>query len=303
MGRLRLSAGEDPGELDVRGQRETMCRWVSNLSKRAPRDWIAATGRRPRVLVVFLVWLAYAAACTVWVHPLLWTVLPAGVALYLRADRYPWRVILIFVMPITLLTALAQAVNAWFDTPAWVAFSIYLLACVLFSLVMADPQRGRSSACPAGWSASHSRRGWSEPASWKSVEAANALVPQINSGDDRANTQAEIHRLAAEARLESQRTGTWQDAWATHAGWLEGLENLLTVGPTDDGFRHLNDLATAAYEAENKAIERAKALELAGPSPERRPSERGSPRRSARGERPPGVERPVPVGRDRRTRS
>jgi hypothetical protein len=213
--------------------------------------------------LVFVVWLAYAAACTVWVHPLLWTVLPAGVALYLRADRYPWRVILIFVMPITLLTALAQAVNAWFDTPAWVAFSIYLLACVLFSLVMADPEQTIERL--PGWLLG-------EPFATRlvgarfveSVEAANALVPQINSGEDRSTSQAEIHRLAEEARLEAQRSGTWQEAWATHAAWLEGLESLLTVGPTDDGFRRLNELSTAAYEAENMAVERAKALDPAG---------------------------------------
>jgi hypothetical protein len=227
----------------------------ARISRLDPSHW--ASGAR---IVVFFVWLAYAAACTIWAHPLLWTVLPAGVTLYLRADRYPWRVILIFVTPITLLTALAQAVNAWFDAPAWLAFSIYLLACVLFSLVMADPD-GTIARLP-GWLLG-------EPFATRmvggrfaeSVEAANALVPQINSGDDRTNTQAEIHRLATEARLESLRTGTWQDAWATHAGWLEGLENLMTVGPTDAAFRHLNDLATAAYEAERRAIERANALD------------------------------------------
>ena len=80
-----------------------------------------------------------------------------------------------------MLTALAQAVNAWFDTPAWVAFSIYLLACVLFSLVMADPQQTIERL--PGWL-------FGEPFATRlvgarfveSVEAANALVPADQFG-------------------------------------------------------------------------------------------------------------------------
>jgi hypothetical protein len=217
-------------------------------------------------MVVLVVWLAFAVASNVWMYPLLWTVLPSGIALYLRAARYPWRVILIFVVPITLLTTSAQAASAWLDAPVWVAFSIYLVACGLFSLVLADSHA--TIARVPRWLLG-------EPVATRvvgarfaeSVEAANATVQRINAGDDRSGNRAEIRRIAIEARRQSRRDGTWQEAWATHATWLEGLVDLLETEPTDDEFRHLNHLVVEANEAERLAIERAKALDPAGTSP------------------------------------
>ena len=89
--------------------------------------------------MLFLAWLAYAVATTVWVHLLLWTVLPLGLSLYLFAERYPWRVILIVAVPLTLLTACSQAVGIWLDAPTWVAFAIYLVAAGYFSFVVTLP--------------------------------------------------------------------------------------------------------------------------------------------------------------------
>ena len=242
-----------------------MYRWASNLSKRDSRDWTAATGRRPRVLSSFWSGLPMPPRARVWVHPLLWTVLPAGVALYLRADRYPWRVILIFVMPITLLDGVGTG-RQRLVRHARLGRRFRSISSPASCSRSSWPIRNRrSSACPAGLWASHSRRGWSERASWNQSKRRTRWSRRSIRRDDRANTQAEIHRLATEARLESQRTGTWQDAWATHAGWLEGLENLLdgrtrpTMGSVTSTI-----LRPQRTEAENKAIERAKALELAG---------------------------------------
>ena len=71
--------------------------------------------------------------------------------LYLRAERYPWRVVLIFVLPITLLTAFAQAVRVWFDAPTWIAFAIYLVAAGVFSLSAVGTRRDRR---PCSWRSS-----------------------------------------------------------------------------------------------------------------------------------------------------
>ncbi|MEA2619702.1 MAG: hypothetical protein QOC97_475 [Chloroflexota bacterium] len=213
-------------------------------------------------VVVLLVWLAYAVASNLWIYPLFWTVLPTGIALYLRIARYPWRVVLIFVVPITLLTTFAQAVSASLEAPVWVAFSIYLVACGLFSVVVADSRE--TIARVPGWLLG-------EPLATRlvgarfaeSVEAANATVHRINAGDDPSGSRAEIRRIANGARRESRRDGTWQEAWATHATWLEGLADLLETEPTDDEFRHLNQLVIEANEAERLAIERATALDPA----------------------------------------
>jgi hypothetical protein len=233
----------------------------ARISRLDPTNWPSRTGT-----VVFLVWLAYAVASTVWLPLLLWTVLPSGMTLYLRAERYPWRVVLIFVLPITLLTAFAQAVRVWFDAPTWIAFAIYLVAAGVFSLVVADPRE--TIARLPGWLLG-------EPVATRlvgarfaeSVQAANAMVLPINAGEDRTRSRAEIHRLAIDARRESRHRGTWQGAWAAHAAWLEGLAALLETEPTDDEFRRVNSLVVEANEAERLAIERARAVDPAGTGP------------------------------------
>jgi hypothetical protein len=226
-----------------------------------PINWPSGAGT-----VVLVVWLAYAVASNVWMYPLIWTVLPTGMTLYLRAKRYPWRAILIFVPPLTLLTAFSQVVGTWFDAPMLVAFAIYLAACGLFALVVTDPQK-TYERLPA----------WllGEPFATRLVgarfedasEAANEMVRRINANEDPSGQKVEINRLAAEARRESRRSGTWREAWATHAAWLEGLAGLLDAEPTDDEFRHVNDLVLEANEAQRLAVEQAKVVDPAGIAP------------------------------------
>ena len=171
--------------------------WTSRLD---PINWPSGIG-----IVLFAAWVAYAVASTVWLHLLLWTVLPAGLALYLFAERYPWPVIVIFVVPLTLLTAFAQVVATWADTPLWISFAIYLIACGYFSVVVSDPNRDR-------WTARLPRallgEQFSARLAWTRFEAslvaANALVRQTNAGGDQAGRHAALGRLATQARRESR---------------------------------------------------------------------------------------------------
>ena len=104
-------------------------------------------------MVLFIVWLAYAVATTVWVNVLLWTVLPLGLSVYLFAERYPWRVILIVAGPLTLLTACSQAVRFWLDAPTSVAFAIYLVACALLLVRRELPVARSMDRAPAAMDA------------------------------------------------------------------------------------------------------------------------------------------------------
>ena len=100
---------------------------------------------------LFFAWLAYAVASAVWVHLLLWTVLPSALTLYLLTERYRWRVVLIFVVPLTLLTASSQVVAIAPVTPIWVAFAIYLIPSSYFSFVVCFPNRDGWIARLPGW--------------------------------------------------------------------------------------------------------------------------------------------------------
>ena len=230
--------------------------WTSRLD---PINWPSGIG-----IVLFAAWVAYAVASTVWLHLLLWTVLPAGLALYLFAERYPWPVIAIFVVPLTLLTAFAQVVATWADTPLWISFAIYLIACGYFSVVVSDPNRDR-------WTARLPRallgRRFSARLAWTRFEAslvaANALVRQTNAGGDQAGRHAALGRLATQARRESRRDRTWQEAWAAHAAWLEGLDTLAGIEPSADQFRHVNDLLANANRSHMLAIEQTAVLDPA----------------------------------------
>jgi hypothetical protein len=219
--------------------------------------------RRLRGIAIFLVWLAYAAASTIWIHPLIWTVLPIGMALYLRFEGYPRRLILIFVAPVTLLTASSQAVGALLGAPIWVSLAIYVVASGLFSLVVTDPH-GAYERLPAWLLGKRFATRLVGAHFEEATEAANEVVGRINASDDPSGQRVEIRRLAAEARREARRGGIWREAWATHAAWLEGLADLSEAEPSDDAFRHVNDLVVAANEAARVAIERAKAVDRAG---------------------------------------
>ena len=97
-----------------------------------------------------------------------------------------------------------------------------------------------------------------------SLVAANVLVRQINAGEDQGGRQAAIDRLAMEARRESRRGGTWPEAWAAHATWLEGLGKLVGIESSADQFRHVNDLLAESNAAHMLAIERTAVIDPAG---------------------------------------
>jgi hypothetical protein len=225
-----------------------------------PTNWPAGTGT-----VLFFAWLAYAVAITVWVHLLLWTVLPSGLTLYLVAEWYPWRVVLIFVVPLTLLTAFSQVVATSSDTPTWVAFAIYLIACGYFSFVVVYPHRD-------AWIRRLPRRVLGERfaarLAWahfeESLVKANASLHRIDAGEDLGGSQATIHRLAMEARRESRRGGTWQEAWAAQATWLDGRWHLVGIEPSADQARHVKGLLAELDAAHMLAIERATVVDPVG---------------------------------------
>jgi len=214
--------------------------------------------------VLFVAWVAYAVVSTVWLHLLLWTVLPTGLALYLFVERYPWPVIAIFVVPLTLLTAFAQVVATWSDTPLWISFAIYLIACAYFSVVLSDPNRDGWTARLPGWLLGErfsARLAWARFES--SLVAANALVRQTNAGEDQAGRHAALDRLVRQARRESGRDRTWREAWAAHAAWLEGLDTLVGIQPSADQFGRVNDLLARASRAHMRAIEQTAVLDPA----------------------------------------
>ena len=217
-----------------------------------PVNWPSGAGT-----VLFIVWLGYAVACSLWFPVLLWTILPSGLTLYLFAERYPWRVVLMFVVPLTLVTGFSQAVARSPGAPTWAAFAIYLIACGYFSFVICYPNRD-------AWIARMPRRflgerftarlAWARFA--ESAQAANALIRHINATDDQSAIRAALPRLALEARQESRRGGTWQDAWAAHAAWLDGLGEMVGAEPSADAFRQVNDLLAESTRAQMLAIER-----------------------------------------------
>jgi hypothetical protein len=215
-------------------------------------------------IVLFFAWLGYAVASSLWVHLLLWTVLPVGLTLYLFAERYPWRVVLTFVVPLMLLTAFSQVVATWSDAPTWVALGIYFIACGYFSVVLCFPDRDRWIArLPASLLGERfaMRLAWGRFEA--SAVAANAVVRQLSASEDQAGRRLAIRRLASEARRESRRDGSWQDAWAAHAAWMEALDELVGIEPPADQIRHVNHLLADSNAAQMLAIERTGAVDPA----------------------------------------
>ena len=228
----------------------------ARLSRLDPVNWPPRMG-----VVLFVAWLAYAIASTLWVHLLLWTVLPLGLALYLIAERYPWRVVLLLVAPLAVVTALSQAVAVVPDAPTWAAFAIYLVGCGYFSFVVCYPDRDRAVAGLPG-------RVLGEPftarLSWgrfeESVMATNAVVRKINAGGRETAGREALERLAADARRESARGGIWQEAWAAHAAWLDGLGELVGTESTPTALRHVNELLAESNRVQMLAMEQTDQL-------------------------------------------
>jgi hypothetical protein len=216
--------------------------------------------------VLFVAWLAYAVASTLWVNLLIWTVLPAGLALYLIAAWYPWRVVLILIAPLTLLTVLSQVVAISPEAPIWIAVAIYLVACGYFSFFVSSDERDRWIARLPRWLLGERFAG---RLAWARFEAAvieaNAVVRQIDANEGQGGRQAAIQRLATEARRESRRSGSWQGAWAAQARWLDGLGELVATKPSADVLRRVNDALSAMNGAHLLAIERTTGVDPAPP--------------------------------------
>jgi hypothetical protein len=232
----------------------------ARISRLNPTNWPPGTGT-----VLFFAWLAYSVASVVWLHQLLWTVLPSGLTLYLFAAWYPWRVVLILVVPLTLLTAFSQVVATSPDAQTWVAFAIYLTACGYFSFVVSYDNRDAWIARLPRWLLGErfaTRLAWTRFE--ESVVAANAVVSQIDASEDQGARQAAMRRLALKARRESRRGGTWQEAWAAHATWLEGLGELVGTEPSADQVRRVNDLLAEMNRVHMLTIERATVIDPAG---------------------------------------
>ncbi len=222
------------------------------FSRLDPIKWPAGTG-----IALFFGWIAYGVAINILVHPLIWTVLPLGLTLYLVAERYPWRVILLLVLPLTVLTAISQVVSTWSDAPTWTAFGIYLIACASFSLVVCGPDRDRWIArLPSRLLGDRfeARLAWTRFE--ESLVAANAAVRHISEGEDPAARHAEMRGIAMEARRECRRGGIWRAAWAAQATWLEALDALVGREPSADQGRHIRDLLEDLDGAHMLAIAR-----------------------------------------------
>jgi hypothetical protein len=227
------------------------------VSRLDPINWPAGTG-----IVLVVAWAVYAAASMVLIHALLWTVLPSGLALFLIAERYPWRVVLLLVVPLTLLTLVAQGVAMWSDAPTAVAFATYLLACAYFSFVVCVPDRDRSVAELPVWFLGDryaARVSW--PRFEESLVAANAAVRQLDVPGAESDTHAVMVRLATEARRASRRGGIWQAAWTAYAAWLEALGAVTGRTGSPDEARHIHDLLAGLDREHLLAIERTDAID------------------------------------------
>ena len=231
----------------------------ARLSRLDAANWPRGTGT-----VIFIGWIGYAVASSVWIHPLLWTVLPSGLALYLLAERYPVRCVLLLVVPLAILTALSQVVAGWSAVPTAVAFATYLIGCAYFSFILCVPNRDRLVALlpsPILGERFGARLAWTRFE--ESLMAANGLVAQGIDVADRDGRHAELRGLATEARRESRRSGPWADAWAAQAGWMEALDELVGVNPSADQVRYVHDLLVALDDAHMLAIEQTSVLDPA----------------------------------------
>ena len=248
------------------------------LSRFDPTNWPPGTG-----IALFIGWATYAVVSTLWIPPLLWTVLPIGLTLYLFAERYSWRVNLVLVVPLALLTASAQVVASSTDAPTVVAFGIYLVACSYFSTVLFVADRDRWIAHLPGWLLGErfaSRLAWIRFE--ESLVAANAIVRQVGTADDQGKRQAEMSRLATQARTESKGGGAWQEAWIALAEWLDALIEIAGTEPTSEQVRHVHRLLGALDEANMRAVEQTSALDpvlgtMVGPAVQQPPPKVGEP--------------------------
>jgi len=228
------------------------------MARLDPINWPPGTG-----LALLIFWAAFAVASAVWLHQLLWTVLPLGLTLYLYAERYPWRVNLAVVAPLVLLTALSQVVAST-DAPTTVAFAIYLTACAYFSIVTCIPDRDRWIARLPAWflgARLAARLSWVRFED--SLVAANAAVHQVGDHDHQAERHETMDRLATQARRESRRGGAWHDAWIALAAWLDALIELVGTEPTPDQARQVHRLLGELDEAHMGAVERTAVLDPA----------------------------------------
>jgi hypothetical protein len=151
---------------------------------------------------------------------------------------------------------MSQVVAGMPDAPTWAAFAIYLVGCGYFSLVVCSPNRDRVVADLPDRVLGEpfvARLAWARFED--SVLATNAVVRTINAGGHESAGRQAIERLAAEARGESARGGIWQDAWAAHAAWLDGLGEMVGADQTPDALRHVNELLAESNRVQMLAME------------------------------------------------
>ncbi|MFL5673761.1 MAG: hypothetical protein ACJ779_02035 [Chloroflexota bacterium] len=230
------------------------------FSRLDPINWPAGTG-----IALFIAWAAFAVVTGLWATVLLCTVLPAGLALFLIAERYPWRVVLLLVVPLAILTIVAQVLATWPVAPTWLAFAIYVLACGIFSFVLLAPDRDEWVARLPVWflgEAFDARLAW--PRFEHSLVAANASVRQLDAVETDSEPERVIDRLAEEARVAARRGGIWQDAWAALATWLEELHEVARPTPAPDQARRIHELLADLDGAHMLALERTGAIDPGG---------------------------------------
>jgi hypothetical protein len=173
-------------------------------------------------------------------------------------------VIVLFVLPLTLITAFSQLVAISPAVPIWGSLAIYLLACGYFSFVVTYANLDRWVVRLPRWFVGDqfvARVAWARFE--EAAVAANAVVRQVSAGGDHVGRQAAIHRLAIDARREAGRGGIWQEAWTAQGAWLEALGELLGRQPTADEVRHLNHLLEGMNGAHLAAIERSRVADPA----------------------------------------
>ncbi|MFL5669990.1 MAG: hypothetical protein ACJ77U_11430 [Chloroflexota bacterium] len=222
-------------------------------------NWPSGTG-----IVLVAVWVAYAVASAIWVHALLWTVLPSGLTLFLIAERYPWTVVVLLVVPLTLLTLVAQGLATWSEAPTSLAFATYLVACAYFSSVLCMPDRDRFvGQLPVRFLGERfaARVSWSRFE--ESLVAANAAVRQLQVPEAQGDTRAVMAELARDARRASDRGGIWQGAWTAYATWLEALGLVAGSSGSREQARHIHDLLAGLDRAHMLAVERTTAIDPA----------------------------------------
>jgi hypothetical protein len=229
------------------------------LARLDPANW------PPNAAVPFLaLWAAWAIVCLLWAYPLVWTVLPVSALVDWRGAGFRWRVVMTVAGLFAAAMIAAQASVEILDPP-WSAFGAVLgLTAVLVwgSTMFSDRVRDAMVArLPLPFIGEPLATRLSGARLERSTDNANKMLAAVEDGGDRASSARTAAALAQAARHESRRGGTWAEAWAAHAAWLEALSGDLVTPPSGAQSDHVNVLCLSANEAMRAAVERAKAID------------------------------------------